>query len=91
MGQSDASRIVRPAIDKGKNNGSLRLFNRELEVLRSAAKGLRNKEIASNLSISERTVQAHLSNIFSKLDVSSRNEAVLKGLKEGYLNLSDLS
>ena len=64
---------------------------RELEVLKKAAKGLRNKEIAKDLGISERTVQAHLSNIFSKLGVDSRTEAVLKALKNGWLDLSDLN
>ena len=52
---------------------------------------MRNKEIASELHLSERTVQAHLSNIYSKLDVDSRTEAVLQALKEGWLDICDLS
>ena len=63
----------------------------ELLLQIAAAKGLRNKEIAKDLGISERTVQAHLSNIFSKLGVDSRTEAVLKALKNGWLDLSDLN
>ena len=86
-----ASKIVRKVIeDKNRQKGSLDLYPREMEVLKLTAKGLRNKEIARDLSISERTVQAHLSNIFGKLDVDSRTEAVLQALKEGWLNLSDL-
>jgi two-component system, NarL family, response regulator LiaR len=73
------------------NNGSLILHPREVEVLKLAAKGFRNKEMAKELNISERTIQAHLSNIFNKLEVSSRTEAVLLGLKQGLLSLNDLS
>jgi two-component system, NarL family, response regulator LiaR len=66
------------------------LHPRELEILSSAAKGMGNKEIALSLSISERTVQTHLVNIFRKLKVSSRTEAVLQGLRQGWLTLDDL-
>ncbi len=71
--------------------GSLDLFPREVEVLKLTAKGLRNKEIAKELRISERTVQAHLSNIFRKLDVDSRKEATLRALKDGWLEIGDFS
>jgi two-component system, NarL family, response regulator LiaR len=87
-----AHKIVRRIIaDKGRKKDNLDLFPRELEVLKLTAKGLRNKEIARELNISERTVQAHLSNIFSKLNVDSRTEAVLKALKEGWLDIGDLT
>jgi DNA-binding NarL/FixJ family response regulator len=76
--------------DQNRKKANLGIFPRELEVLKLTAKGLRNKEIARDLNISERTVQAHLSNIFSKLDVDSRTEAVLQALKEGYLDINDL-
>jgi two-component system, NarL family, response regulator LiaR len=66
------------------------LHPRELQILTSAAKGLGNKEIAGELEISERTVQTHLVNIFRKLRVSSRTEAVLQGLRQGWLKLEDL-
>ncbi|MDP2968634.1 MAG: response regulator transcription factor [Deltaproteobacteria bacterium] len=62
------------------------LRNREIEVLRLAATGKHNREIASMLSIGERTVQTHLVNIFRKLGVSSRTEAAVHALKEGLLN-----
>ena len=90
--QGAASKIIRRIIaDKDSKKSNLDLFPRELEVLKLTAKGLRNKEIARELNISERTVQAHLSNIFSKLDVDSRTEAVLQGLKEGWLDIGDLN
>jgi NarL family two-component system response regulator LiaR len=66
-----------------------RLTDREMEVLRLAGKGMTNREIASELTISIRTVQVHLSNVFSKLGVSSRTEAVLHALRLGWLTLED--
>jgi NarL family two-component system response regulator LiaR len=66
------------------------LRSRELDVLRTAAKGLSNKEIAQALGISVRTCQTHLANIFTKLSVGSRTEAVLRALREGWLTLDDL-
>lgn len=62
------------------------LSPRELEVLRAAAKGGSNKEIARELGISPRTVQVHLGNIFSKLNVGSRTEAVLAGIRRGWID-----
>jgi DNA-binding NarL/FixJ family response regulator len=65
------------------------LSERELEVLSLAAKGLSNKDIAGELRITVRTVKAHLSNIFSKMGVASRTEAILNGLREGWLLLEE--
>ena len=65
------------------------LTEREMEVLKLAAKGMTNQEIASELALSVRTVQTHLSNIFGKMQVGSRTEAVLQGLKKGWLVLDD--
>ena len=66
------------------------LSPRELEVLRVAATGATNKEIAKGLDISPRTVQVHLANIFSKLGVGSRTEAVLTGIKRGWIDPANL-
>lgn len=63
------------------------LSDREMEVLRLAAKGLGNKAIADELHLSSRTVQVHLSSIFSKFGVASRTEAVLHALKIGLIEL----
>lgn len=65
------------------------LTAREQEVLLLAAKGLPNKAIAEQLSLSPRTVQLHLAHIFDKLGVASRTEAVVAGLKRGWLRLED--
>jgi len=65
------------------------LHNRELEVLGLAAKGMASREIAQKLVISERTVQTHFSNIFRKLNVGSRTEAIIQALKLGWLSLED--
>lgn len=59
------------------------LSDREVEVLRLVAAGKANKQIAAELLISERTVARHLSNIFVKLDVSSRAGAAALALKKG--------
>lgn len=66
------------------------LSEREMEVLKLASKGLSNSDIATELCISLRTVQRHFTRVFKKLQVSSRTEAVLRGLKEGWLNLDDM-
>ncbi len=79
-----------PAPDKStKQEPSEVLTDRELEVLRLATRGLSNQEIADELFLSLRTVQAHISHIFNKLQVSSRTEAVVRALKEGWVNLTD--
>jgi len=66
------------------------LSEREIEVLRLATQGLSNQNIASELCLSLRTVQAHLGHIFNKLQVSSRTEAVVRALKEGWITLDDI-
>jgi DNA-binding NarL/FixJ family response regulator len=62
------------------------LSDRELEVLGLTAKGYTNKAIGVQLSISDRTVQGHLSHIFSKLQAFSRTEAVMKAVSLGWLS-----
>ena len=67
------------------------LSERETEVLQLATRGLSNQEIANELVLSLRTVQAHLGHIFNKLQVSSRTEAVVRALKQGWVTLDDVS
>ena len=67
------------------------LTDRELEVLRHAARGASNKEIAAALELSPRTVQVHISNVFRKLDAASRTEAVIHGLQRGLFDLEELA
>lgn len=66
------------------------LTDRELEILRLAAAGLANKEIGARLDVSVRTVEAHLSHVFRKLDVGSRTEAILHGLRQGWFTVEEL-
>jgi DNA-binding NarL/FixJ family response regulator len=65
------------------------LSEREFDVLRLAARGLPNKEIAARLGLSIRTVHSHLANIFLKMQVGSRTEAVLLALRQGLISLQD--
>jgi DNA-binding NarL/FixJ family response regulator len=65
------------------------LSDREMEVLHEAARGLPNKDIARRLNLSVRTVHTHLGNIFSKLGVGSRTEAVLLALRSGWITLEE--
>jgi DNA-binding NarL/FixJ family response regulator len=66
------------------------LSERELEVLRLAGRGLSTRAIALALDISPRTVQFHLTQIFTKLNVGSRTEAVVSALRHGWLDLAEL-
>jgi len=61
------------------------LTDRELQVLEAVAQGERSKEIAYQLGITERTVKAHLSKIYSKLGVDSRAAAVSEAMRRGWL------
>lgn len=83
-------RLVSPAPGHIETRVIEPLSEREMEVLKLAAKGTSNKGIAEQLFLSPRTVQAHLGNIFTKLGVASRTEAVLYGLRKGWLTLEDL-
>ncbi len=66
------------------------LTPRELEVLRRLALGRTNKEIASELFISEETVKSHLARVFAKLDVENRSQAIVQALKRGLVTLEEL-
>ncbi len=63
------------------------LSGREIEVLQQMAQGSANKQIAASLSISESTVKTHIANIFQKLDVNHRTEAVTHALQIGIIKL----
>jgi two-component system, NarL family, response regulator LiaR len=63
------------------------LTERETETLRLIARGMSNKEIAENLTVSEVTVKTHVSSILSKLNLQSRTQAALFALKEGLVGL----
>jgi DNA-binding CsgD family transcriptional regulator len=63
------------------------LSERELDVLRCVSSGASNKQIASELTISQNTVKVHLRNIYTKLDVSSRTEATTAAIQQGYITV----
>ena len=63
------------------------LTQRELEVLELGMRGLSNSKVAKELSLGVRTVQTHWRNIFNKLGVSSRTEAIIYGLRKGWIAL----
>lgn len=67
------------------------LSERELTILKMAAKGMSNSDIAEELHLSARTVESHLGSIFNKLGVGSRTEAVIKAMKKGWFTLEELS
>ena len=68
-----------------------KLTQRELDILKLAACGVTNKEIAQRLNISSSTVRGYLEQIFGKLNAASRTEAVVTALRAGILNLGDIS
>lgn len=76
-----------PSTDGGQlNMGNVSLTTKEQQILEGVSKGLTNKVIAVNLSMSQRTVEYHLTKIFSKLKVSSRTEALLRAKEYGLLS-----
>jgi DNA-binding NarL/FixJ family response regulator len=62
----------------------MQLTQREKQVLALLVEGLSNKEIAQALGISARTVNFHLENVYGKLGVSSRTEAAVRALRQGW-------
>ncbi len=76
--------FAQPRADAGLPGGET-LSERELDVLKLAARGLTNKAIGVALDISDRTVQAHLARIYDKLQVASRTEAVMRAVALGWL------
>ena len=78
------SRLINRDVDQDKLQT---LTKRELEILTQVAGGMFNKEIAVNLNISERTVKNHISNIFSKIDVSDRTQAAVFAIRNNIVKL----
>jgi len=74
--------------DNAEERGTL--SQREIEILKLAARGMSNKDIAATLFLSVRTVKAHLTNIFNKMRCGCRTDAIIKGLREGYITLDDI-
>ena len=79
-----ARRLVTRATDGREREP---LTSRELEILRLSARGRRTKEIAEQLALSTRTVEAHFTAIFNKLGVSTRTEAIVHAASRGWVSL----
>ena len=83
-----AGKVVRQATTGGPAGAREQvepLTKRELEVLQLTAEGLTNRTTGQRLGISHRTVQGHLANVYAKLNVSSRTEAVTEAVRRGWL------
>lgn len=72
---------------KLNNSFNINISERELFVLQAIARGCTSKEIAFDMDISERTVKAHLTNIYGKLKVNSRSEAVRVSIEQGIIHV----
>ncbi|MFT8323453.1 MAG: response regulator transcription factor [Bacillus sp. (in: firmicutes)] len=78
---------ARPSTDEGQQSlGDITLSSKEQQILDGVSKGLTNKAIAIELSMSQRTIEYNLTKIFSKLGVSSRVEALIKAKEFGLLS-----
>jgi LuxR family maltose regulon positive regulatory protein len=81
----DSSQAEEPAVNSARPRENAGFSRREIEVLHLLAEGLPNKEIAQRLFISLRTVKYHTTNIFTKLNVENRTQAVMQAKKLGVL------
>lgn len=81
-----AARIIGELARPPAPSGPDRLTDREIEVLRLVTEGLRNKEIAARLGISENTAKFHLRNILEKLHAESRTELAARAVREGLVD-----
>jgi DNA-binding NarL/FixJ family response regulator len=82
-----ANRLLSRVGRQGRGASYETLTAREQDVLKLLARGMRNKEIATRLVVSERTVNFHLANIYQKLNVSGRTEALSKALEQGLIRV----
>lgn len=77
LSQALESLVTKPSTPAAGADRDQRLSNREMEVVRCVAMGLRNKEVADKLGVSEATIKNHLTSVYSKLGVSDRLELIL--------------
>jgi DNA-binding NarL/FixJ family response regulator len=84
------SKLMQSVMQKSStplSKGVAMLSSREIEVMHLTARGLTNREIGRELGISHRTVQGHLANVYDKLNVKGRTEAVTEALKRGWITI----
>jgi len=84
-------RLRQPKLEPTGERVSDLLTERETSILKMAAKGMSNSDIAQELHLSVRTIESHLGNIFNKLGVGSRTEAVIQAMKRGWFILEELA
>jgi DNA-binding NarL/FixJ family response regulator len=89
-----AQKMLR-TFEGGRSGGGSRLApppltERELEIIRALARGMSDRQIAHSLGISEKTVRNHTSNIYRKLHIFDRTQAVIYAVREGIIDLEDL-
>jgi NarL family two-component system response regulator LiaR len=82
-----AAKLMQEVARTGRRSAADVLTARELEVLRLLARGLSNKAIARELTVTEKTVKTHVSNILSKLDLTDRTQAALYAVREHLVEL----
>jgi two-component system, NarL family, response regulator LiaR len=85
------ARFNKEETQPGKDNKPEILSERENTILKMAAKGMSNNEIAEELHLSVRTIESHLGTIFNKLGVGSRMEAVIEAMRRGWFTLDEIS
>jgi len=83
-------RFKRTKVEHGREHELDLLTERETAVLKMAAKGMSNNDIAEELHLSVRTIESHLGSIFNKLGVGSRTEAVIEAMRKGWFTLEEL-
>ncbi len=90
----DLAQKMLNTFESGKISGSSRLMppltERELEAIRALARGKSDRQIAQSLGISEKTVRNHTSNIYRKLHIFDRTQAVIYALREGVIDVEEL-
>jgi DNA-binding NarL/FixJ family response regulator len=91
MGPEKDVVIVAPQETFGNPAEADGLSERELEVLLMVARGMSNQQIATSLHLSEATVKRHLANVYPRIGVSSRGEAVRKALSQNWISARDIT
>ncbi len=91
-GDPDNVTVTMPREDfDAEERAESELSRRETQILRLVASGMGNKEVANTLHLSETTIKRHLSNVYDKLDVNTRGEAVSKAVSKGWISSWDIT
>ena len=91
VGKNVVVGMPREMLEEAEGGAEGVISARELEILLLAARGLSNRQIATRIHITEGTVKRHLSNVYHKMEVGSRGEAVRAALLQEWITISDIS